>query len=161
MSADSQARAQSRPQLAASRAKLAAQQSALMEALTRQTPLTGFDPERLQATAISLQQKRLRTVEHAHPCIASQLGPAFTELFNAYSKGHPLPAAGPSTDAWQFIAYLAQSDVLPDHMWRRYLLTSGWQSYRTWWQLLRRLRRRAVNHCSSSAASRTASKNTC
>ena len=122
------------------RAKLAAQQSALLKALTKQTPLPGFDPERLKTTAISLQQKRMRTVEHAHPCLATALGPDFTELFNAYSKVQPIPTAGPSIDALQFTEYLAQSDFLPDQLWRGYFLTSGWKNHRTWWQLLCRLR---------------------
>ena len=130
MSADSQ--------LTDSRARLAAEQSALLNALTQQTPLTGFDPERLQITAISLQQKRMRTVEHAHPCIAAALGADFTELFNSYSKVNAIPAAGPSTDALQFTEYLAHSDLLPESMWRGYFRTSGWKNHRTWWQLLHR-----------------------
>ena len=133
-----------------SRAKLAAQQSALMQALTSQTSLAGFDAQRLEATAISLQQKRMRSVEHSHPCIASALGSDFAELFAVYAQFQPIPAAGPSTDALQFTEYLAQRDLLPNRMWRGYFLTKGWQNRRTWWQLLRRFKVKAKTFCTTT-----------
>ncbi|CAN5608121.1 hypothetical protein BH10CYA1_BH10CYA1_12170 [soil metagenome] len=127
------------PQLANWRAKLAAQQTALLEALTQQTPLAGFDTERLQVTALSLRQKRLRTVEHAHPCLASSLGLTLTELFNEYAEVHTLPAAGEVTDSLQFMDYLAKCDLLPNHLWRGYFLSFGWKHQRNWWHLMRRI----------------------
>ncbi len=131
----------SRPELAKlanSRARLAAQQTALMEALTAQTTLIGFDSERLQITATSLQQKRMRTLEHAHPCIASALGSRFTELFTEYSEVHPIPAPGQTTDVLQFMDYLAKCDLLPAHQWKGYFMNYGWKHLRNWWHLLRR-----------------------
>ncbi len=132
--------ANSRAKLTDSRAKLATQQSALMEALTTQTPLTGFDSERLQVTAVSLQQTRLRTLEHAHPCIVSALGDSFTELFTEYSEVHPIPAPGQTTDALQFMDYLAKCDLLPAHHWQGYFLSYGWKFQCNWWHLLRQFK---------------------
>lgn len=123
-----------------SRAKLAAQQTALMEALTMQTPLAGFDAERLQVTSTCLQQKRLRTLEHANPCIVSALGSSFTELFNEYSEIYPIPSITQTTDVLQFMDYLAKCDLLPHHYWRGYFFSYGWKFKCNWWHLLRRFR---------------------
>ncbi|MBI2810189.1 MAG: hypothetical protein HYX67_05095 [Candidatus Melainabacteria bacterium] len=138
MFAESRTKPSAQTTLANSRAKLAAQQTALMAALTTQKSIAGFDAERMQITALSLQQKRLRTVEHAHPCLASALGLSFTELFNEYSEVYPIPAASETTDALQFMDYLAKCDLLPDHLWRGYFLNLGWKHQRNWWYLLRR-----------------------
>jgi hypothetical protein len=126
--------------LASARAKLAAQQTALMQALTTHTPLTGFDADRLQVTATSLQQKRLRTLEHANPCIAAALGSSLTELFNEYCEVHPIPTPDQPADVLQFMDYLAKCDLLPENHWRGYFLNYGWKFQCNWWHLLRRFK---------------------
>lgn len=126
--------------LSKSRAKLATEQTTLMAALTQQTPLTGFDSERLQVTASSLQQKRLRTLEHAHPCIAGALGTSFTELFYEYAEIHPIPAPNQPPDVLLFMDYLAKCDLLPENHWRGYFLNYGWKFQCNWWHLLRRFK---------------------
>ncbi|MBS2000474.1 MAG: hypothetical protein JST44_03150 [Cyanobacteria bacterium SZAS LIN-5] len=123
-----------------SRRRLASKQAQLMQALTDDKPMQGFDANRLHVTAISLQQKRLRTVERVHPCLNSALGESFEELFAQYAKKHPIPAAGPLADGKAFIEYLAESGNLPAHMWRGYFLSTGWRTPRYWWLFLKSTR---------------------
>lgn len=120
-----------------SRAKLAARQVELMKSLTDDTAMAGFDADRLHVAAMSLQQKRMRTVERSHPCLASALGTTFAELFNEYARKHQIPAQGPTTDARQFIDYMAKAGKLPESMWKSYFFSSGWRKPQTWWHCLK------------------------
>lgn len=131
--------------LSESRRRLAAQQAQLMQALTCDTTVAGFDRARLHVTALSLQQKRARTVERVHPCLVSNLGKSFDKLFAQYAKTNPIPAAGPLADGNAFINYLAETGNLPPPLRRRYLISTGWRNPRLWWHFLK----------SSSASSAT------
>ncbi len=131
-----------------SRKKLAGQQAELMQALRNDTPLEGFDAHRLHVTAVSLQQKRLRTLERAHPCLTAALGCALDELFAGYCKTHPVPSQGPGADGREFIEYLALEGLLPTQMWRDCLLSIGWKKPMHWWRYLKlwRSASESVNH---------------
>jgi hypothetical protein len=123
-----------------SRAKLAAQQTKLMRALSAQSGLQGFDTHGIEATSQSLRQKRERTLAHASPIIPCALGASFSELFEQYTKAHALPSASAITDVSLFLDYLVDRDLLPKLLWKQYFVSRGWKRYRTWcaiWRLLR------------------------
>jgi hypothetical protein len=112
------------------RAKLAAQQAKLMQCLTEDTSLAGFDADRLHVTAVSLLQKRIRTVERIHPCLVSTLGTSFSHLFIEYARTHQIPTNGP-------VDFLAKTEKLPQSMWKAYFFSTGWRNPRTWWYCIK------------------------
>ncbi len=124
-----------------SRTKMSAQQTALMQVLTLQGTIPGFDQARLAATSLSLIQKRERTVAHANPFIASALGSSYSDLFSEYAKSHVIPSGGPASDTKKFIEHLAEHDLLPDHLWQEYFCRNGWKRHQNWCVILRRAMR--------------------
>ncbi len=120
-----------------SRARLSARQSELMQALTSQRTIPGFDRDRLAITSLTLIQKRERTVAHACPSIASALGSSYSNLFNDYANSHVIPSGGPGFDARQFIHHLAERDLLPDQLWK--VCRDGWKRHQNWCVILRKL----------------------
>lgn len=101
---------------AEARARFAAQQAALVEALVcgGEVP-SGFDATRISAAAASLLRKRMRSVARAWPGLARALGSRFAELFSAYAARTPLPrAGGPLADGRAFARWLCARHELPD-----------------------------------------------
>jgi hypothetical protein len=77
------------------RARLAAEQAALVRALVDGGPVPGgFDPGRVAATSAALARKRAREVARAWPVLAADLGERFTGRFLADAAGRPPPARG-------------------------------------------------------------------
>lgn len=97
-------------------ATLAAQQAALLAALTGAAPVPeGFDAARVRAAAETLAFKRVRAVAHAWPTLRSALGDRLRERFAQYAAAHPLPAqGGPLADGLAFVRHLSSSQALPD-----------------------------------------------
>lgn len=141
MSADSAQSINEQKHLVA-REKLEAQQTALLQALTTDLKIDGFKHERLEATSLSLQQKRMRTLQRAHPCIANAVGRSFEELFIGYAKANSLPSAHSTDDAAQFVEYLAQSGCLEPALWRAYWWAVIWKTRKSSSLLLVKLWRR-------------------
>jgi hypothetical protein len=100
----------------ADRAKLAAQQAQLVQALAgKSEPPQGFDAERLQTTATALAQKRQRAVARAWPALTGALGEGFAEQFAEFAARTPLPRqGGPLADGRAFARFLAQRGDLPE-----------------------------------------------
>jgi hypothetical protein len=101
---------------AEARARLAAQQAALVTALmARGEPPAGFDAARLRAAAASLARKRARAAARAWPGLAQALGPRFGGLFAAYAEAVTLPhQGGPLADGRAFAGWLAARGELPE-----------------------------------------------
>lgn len=97
------------------RARLAAQQAALADALLAGgEPPAGFDVARVKAAAEALAQKRRRSVAQVWPATFAALGREFGKLFAAYAAGHPLPGAGgPLADGEAFARWLRERDAFP------------------------------------------------
>jgi hypothetical protein len=98
-----------------SRARLAAEQAALVRALVDGGPVPGgFDPERVRATSAALARKRAREVARAWPVLAAELGEDFTGRFLAFAAGRPPPARGGAlADGLAFARALAGQGRLP------------------------------------------------
>jgi hypothetical protein len=98
-----------------SRARLAAEQAALVRALVDGGPVPGgFDPERVRATSAALARKRAREVARAWPGLAAELGPDFTQLFLGGAARRPPPARGGAlADGLAFADALAWQGRLP------------------------------------------------
>jgi hypothetical protein len=98
-----------------SRARLAAEQAALVRALVDGGPVPGgFDPERVRATSAALARKRAREVARAWPVLAAELGEDFTGRFLAFAAGRPPPARGGAlADGLAFARALARQGRLP------------------------------------------------
>lgn len=103
------------PPSAEARARLAAQQAALVTALMAGgAPPAGFDVTRLRAAADSLARKRAGAVARAWAGLARALGRRFGELFTAYAEMSPLPReGGPLADGRAFARWLARRGELP------------------------------------------------
>jgi hypothetical protein len=104
------------PLSAEARARLAAQQAALVTALLApgQVP-AGFDPVRFRAAAASLAQKRAEAAVRAWPALARALGRRFGELFAAYAEVAPRPrVGGPLADGRAFTRWLVARGDLPE-----------------------------------------------
>jgi hypothetical protein len=101
---------------AEARQALAAQQAELVQALIgRGPPPAGFDPARLQASALALAKKRRTEAAHTWPALAQALGERFVDCFTAYAAATPYPQhGGPLADGRALVRYLAQRDELPD-----------------------------------------------
>jgi len=101
---------------AEARKKLAALQGALVAALLeRRRPPDGFDTRRLEAAALSLAKKRLRSVARAWPSLAEGLGVAFAERFATFAAVTPMPRhGGPLADGRSFARWLATRGELPE-----------------------------------------------
>lgn len=91
---------------ASEREELAAQQAALMRALSRQgPPPEGFDAAQVDASAASLLNKRVRAAARAWPALARGLGESFAARFRDFARQTPLPAeGGPLADGRAFAA---------------------------------------------------------
>jgi hypothetical protein len=98
------------------RARLAAQQAALVTALmARGEPPADFDAVRLRATAVALARKRARAAARAWPGVARTLGLRFGGLFAAYAEAATLPRqGGPLADGRAFARWLAARGELPE-----------------------------------------------
>ena len=90
---------------AETRARLAALQAELVEALARgAAPPIGFDAERLQAAATALATKRRCAAARAWPALAD----AIERHFDEYATASPLPRlGGPLADGRAFLRWLA------------------------------------------------------
>jgi hypothetical protein len=97
------------------RARLAAEQAALVRALVDGGPVPGgFDPERVRATSAALARKRAREVARAWPGLAAELGPDLTGRFLADVARRPPPARGGAlADGLAFADALAREGRLP------------------------------------------------
>jgi hypothetical protein len=97
------------------RARLAAQQAALVRALVAGGPVPGgFDPARVRATSAALARKRARAVARAWPGLAAELGGDFTERFLADAARRPPPTRGGAlADGLAFADALAREGRLP------------------------------------------------
>jgi hypothetical protein len=97
------------------RARLAAQQTALVSALLAGGEVPGgFDSQRVRAAAEALARKRERSAARAWPELARDLGERFHELFAIYAAAMPLPArGGPLADGRLFAGWLARREELP------------------------------------------------
>jgi hypothetical protein len=102
--------------LARQREELAAQQAALVHALTRGAPApAGFDADRIQAAARSLLLKRARTVARCWPRLAAELAEDFQPLFLEYARQTaPPPRGGAITEGRNFARFLDQAGRLQD-----------------------------------------------
>ena len=98
------------------RARLAAEQAALVRALVEHAPPpAGFDPARLTLAAESLGRKRICAVARAWPGLAGALGPHFSERFAAFAATSSIPhSGGPLADGRAFARALARDARLPD-----------------------------------------------
>jgi hypothetical protein len=99
----------------ADRARLAAEQAALVRALVGGGPVPGgFDPARVRATAAALGRKRAREVARTWPVLAAELGEAFGERFLDFAARHPPPRRGGAlADGLAFTRALARAGHLP------------------------------------------------
>jgi hypothetical protein len=100
---------------AADRARLAAEQAALVRALVGGGPVPGgFDPERVRATSVALGRKRAREVARAWPVLAAELGEDFGGRFLAFAARRPPPRRGGAlADGLAFARGLARAGRLP------------------------------------------------
>jgi hypothetical protein len=98
------------------RSRLAAQQAELVRALAGLGAAPeGFDPRRVQATAVALQTKRAMALARAWPALVRALGDRFEESFTAYASATPLPReGGPLADGRAFARRLARAGALPE-----------------------------------------------
>jgi hypothetical protein len=96
--------------------RLAAQQAALVRALTGQGEIPpGFDTGRIESAADALLRKRIRSVARAWPGLAAALGERFVERFAAYARRTHLPRlGGPLADGRAFARALESAGDLPD-----------------------------------------------
>lgn len=101
---------------AEARARLAAEQAALVAALVgRGAPPEGFDARRVGLAAASLAWKRARAAARAWPGLARALGGRFGKVFAAYAGAAPLPRqGGPLADGRAFARWLAARGKLPE-----------------------------------------------
>jgi hypothetical protein len=131
-------------------AQLAAQQSALVRALTGQGPVpSGFDAGRLDAVARSLVLKRLRAVRRVWPGLARGLGDDFDRLFVSYATGTPPPRrGGVLADGDAFVGRLLSTANCPDEA-RQERLAVSLEYRRTADGLERRPRLSVVVRCAS------------
>ncbi len=99
-----------------SRARLAAMQTEVLQALTGLDAVPdGFDPMRLRAAGEALLRKRARAAARAWPVLARSLGAEFDPLFTMFAAVTPLPRrGGPLADGRGFARFLAAQDRLPD-----------------------------------------------
>jgi hypothetical protein len=97
------------------RARLAAEQAALVQALVGGGPVPGgFDPERVRATSAALGRKRAREVARAWPVLAAELGEDFGGRFLAYAARRPPPPRGGAlADGPAFARSLGRAGRLP------------------------------------------------
>jgi hypothetical protein len=95
------------------RQRLAAEQAAVVQALTgRQPPPAGFDVAHLATAAAALAQKRCRSVAMSWPALTQALGERFEPAFAAFAAAIPLPEiGGPLADGRAFARHVG---VLPD-----------------------------------------------
>jgi uncharacterized protein (UPF0276 family) len=102
------------------RARLAAEQSQLVDALVSGSPpAAAFDARRVDAAAAALVGKRAHEVARGHPFLVDALGAQFRPQFAAYVATHPLPAGGGAcSDATAFSEWLAGQDRRPERKWR-------------------------------------------
>jgi hypothetical protein len=97
------------------RARIATEQGRLVSALLNSGPLPeGFDSRAVQATAISLVQKRLRAIVRTWPMLAQSLAPRLAALFQAYAQEEPLPQDGSLADGRAFVHWVTRQSPLPD-----------------------------------------------
>lgn len=103
--------------------RLAAQQGALVRALTGQGPVpSGFDAGRVDVVARSLVMKRLRSVRRVWPGLARGLGDDFDGLFFAYATKTPSPRHGGAlADGDRFVGNLIAIGRCPDEACRERL----------------------------------------
>src|SRR5262245_16577495 len=96
-----------------SRSELAAQQTALLQALVAGGPCpAGFDARRLQAAARSLERKRLREVADAWPLLVRDLGTEFESLFTSFAAKTARPSwGGPLADGFTFARSLPRESL--------------------------------------------------
>jgi hypothetical protein len=129
-------------------ALLAAQQAALVRALTGQgPPPMGFDAGRVGVVARSLVMKRLRSVRRVWPGLARGLGEEFDRLFVDYATVRPTPRRGGAlADGDTFIAHLVAHGHCPDEA-RRERLAVALDYRRTADGLVRRSRWAIVVRC--------------
>ena len=104
-------------------AQLAAQQGALVRALTGQGPVpSGFDAGRVDVVARALVVKRLRAVRRVWPGLARGLGEGFDRLFVAYATKSPSPRDGGAlADGDGFVGHLLVTGRCPDEARRERL----------------------------------------
>lgn len=90
------------------RARLAARQAALVQALTGGSELpAGFDAARVARAARSLVNKRRAEVARIWPALAAALGNPYAERFQAFAATTPPPdRGGPLADGWAFATTL-------------------------------------------------------
>lgn len=98
------------------RASVAREQKMLVAALVANGPVpAGFVPRRIQSAARSLYRKRLRSLKHAWPILATAFMSNLEEDFAEYSASTPMPVYGGGlADGRSFIRWLAQKRGLPD-----------------------------------------------
>jgi hypothetical protein len=130
--------------------RLAAQQAALVRALTGQGPVpSGFDAGRVDVVARSLVHKRLRSVRRVWPGLARALGEDFDRLFVTYATEAPPPRlGGVLADGDAFVGRLLATGNCPDEACRE-RLTVSLEYRRTADGLERRPRRSVVVRCAS------------
>jgi hypothetical protein len=79
----------------AARARLAAEQAALVRSLVAGAPPPErFDGDRVTATAAALRRKRAGEVARAWPALAASLGPGWPGAFLTWATARPKPATG-------------------------------------------------------------------
>ena len=97
------------PDSVSPRERIAAEQSALLQALlTGGAPPAGFDVERINMAGEALKRKRVRTMMRAHPRLKN-VGDdlKLSRHLSAYIKSHPCcHANGPYEDGQAFLFYL-------------------------------------------------------
>ena len=98
------------------RASVAREQKMLVAALVANGPVpAGFVPGRIQSAARSLYRKRLRSLKHAWPVLATAFMSNLEEQFAEYSASTPMPVYGGGlADGRSFIRWLAQKRTLSD-----------------------------------------------
>jgi hypothetical protein len=98
----------------ADRARLAAEQVALVRALVGGGPVpAGFDPERVRATSAALGRKRAREVARAWPVLAAELGDFGGPFLAFAARCPPPPRGGALADGLAFARALARAGQLP------------------------------------------------
>ncbi|GAA1682368.1 hypothetical protein GCM10009765_34470 [Fodinicola feengrottensis] len=97
-------------QQAEARARLAAGQRDLVQALVAGAPVpAGFDATRVQATAKALISKRAGEVRAAWPRLAVSLGPDYRRLFGEWAADRP--PLGSMVDGYLFATALADDGL--------------------------------------------------
>ena len=98
------------------RASVAREQKMLVAALVANGPVpAGFVPGRIQSAARSLYRKRLRSLKHAWPVLATAFMSNLEEQFAEYSASTPMPVYGGGlADGRSFIRWLWQKRTLSD-----------------------------------------------